>query len=51
MIKAGTAAGVTTYQALIQSQFGKPGYYFLTAAQFLYPLIGMFILFLFINIL
>ncbi|XP_035207773.1 putative sodium-coupled neutral amino acid transporter 11, partial [Stegodyphus dumicola] len=41
MIKAGTAAGVTTYQALIQSQFGKPGYYFLTAAQFLYPLIAM----------
>ncbi|GFW94890.1 putative sodium-coupled neutral amino acid transporter 11 [Trichonephila clavipes] len=41
MIKAGTAAGVTTYQALIQSQFGKPGYYFLTIAQFIYPLIAM----------
>ncbi|GFQ77631.1 putative sodium-coupled neutral amino acid transporter 11 [Trichonephila clavata] len=41
MIKAGTAAGVTTYQALIQSQFGKPGYYFLTVAQFIYPLIAM----------
>ncbi|KAG8199869.1 hypothetical protein JTE90_015860 [Oedothorax gibbosus] len=41
MIKAGTAAGVTTYQALIQSQFGRPGYYFLTVAQFIYPLIAM----------
>ncbi|CAL1291172.1 unnamed protein product [Larinioides sclopetarius] len=41
MIKAGTLAGVTTYQALIQSQFGKPGYYFLTVAQFIYPLIAM----------
>ncbi|GIX92126.1 putative sodium-coupled neutral amino acid transporter 11 [Caerostris darwini] len=41
MIKAGTLAGVTTYQALIQSQFGRPGYYFLTIAQFIYPLIAM----------
>lgn len=41
LIKAANNIGVTTYQDLVHSAFGKPGYYFLSIIQFVYPLIAM----------
>ncbi|XP_023239840.1 putative sodium-coupled neutral amino acid transporter 11 [Centruroides sculpturatus] len=41
LVKGGNIVGVSTYQDLVQAAFGKPGFYFLTLIQFIYPFIAM----------
>jgi sodium-coupled neutral amino acid transporter 11 len=40
MMRAGSLAGVSTYQDLMMFSFGRKGFYLLTVLQFLYPIIG-----------
>lgn len=40
LIKGGNLSGTDSYQALVQSTFGYPGFLVLSALQFLYPFIG-----------
>lgn len=40
LIKGGNLAGTNSYQALVQSTFGFPGFLVLSVLQFLYPFIG-----------
>lgn len=40
LIKGGNLSGTDSYQALVQSTFGFPGFLVLSALQFLYPFIG-----------
>ncbi|XP_003962005.2 putative sodium-coupled neutral amino acid transporter 11 isoform X2 [Takifugu rubripes] len=41
LIKGGNLSGTNSYQALVQSTFGFPGFLVLSALQFLYPFIAM----------
>nr|XP_006822117.1 PREDICTED: putative sodium-coupled neutral amino acid transporter 11-like [Saccoglossus kowalevskii] len=41
LIKGGHLSGTNTYQDLVRAAFGKPGYIWLSAIQFLYPFIAM----------
>ncbi|XP_038145684.1 putative sodium-coupled neutral amino acid transporter 11 isoform X3 [Cyprinodon tularosa] len=41
LIKGGNLSGSTSYQSLVQSTFGFPGFLILSALQFLYPFIAM----------
>lgn len=41
LVKAGIATGSATYQELVQTAFGVPGFYILTLMQFVYPFIAM----------
>uniref|UniRef100_UPI0037E943D8 putative sodium-coupled neutral amino acid transporter 11 n=1 Tax=Semicossyphus pulcher TaxID=241346 RepID=UPI0037E943D8 len=41
LIKGGNLSGTNSYQALVQSTFGFPGFLILSALQFLYPFIAM----------
>ncbi|KAK7938669.1 hypothetical protein WMY93_001995 [Mugilogobius chulae] len=41
LIKGGNLSGTNSYQALVQSTFGLPGFFVLSALQFLYPFIAM----------
>ncbi|XP_072029195.1 putative sodium-coupled neutral amino acid transporter 11 isoform X2 [Amphiura filiformis] len=41
LIKGGELSGTNTYQDVVQSAFGIPGYYLLTAIQFVYPFVAM----------
>ncbi|XP_034549481.1 putative sodium-coupled neutral amino acid transporter 11 [Notolabrus celidotus] len=41
LIKGGNLTGTNSYQALVQSTFGFPGFLILSALQFLYPFIAM----------
>ncbi|CAL1582464.1 unnamed protein product [Knipowitschia caucasica] len=41
LIKGGNLSGTNSYQALVQSTFGLPGFFILSALQFLYPFIAM----------
>lgn len=43
LIKGGELSGTNSYQSLVQSTFGLPGFLILSALQFLYPFIGMFL--------
>lgn len=40
LIKGGNLSGTNSYQALVQSTFGFPGFLVLSVLQFLYPFIG-----------
>lgn len=40
LIKGGILSGTNSYQSLVQSTFGYPGFLILSALQFLYPFIG-----------
>lgn len=40
LIKGGNLSGTDSYQALVHSTFGFPGFLVLSALQFLYPFIG-----------
>lgn len=40
LIKAGHLSGTSSYQALVRSTFGFPGFLALSVLQFLYPFIG-----------
>lgn len=40
LIKGGNLSGTNSYQALVQSAFGFPGFLILSGLQFLYPFIG-----------
>ena len=40
LIKGGELSGANSYQDVVQTAFGIPGYYFLTAVQFIYPFVG-----------
>lgn len=42
LIKGGNLSGTNSYQSLVQSTFGLPGFFILSALQFLYPFIGTF---------
>lgn len=39
LIRSGQIASVTTYQELVYNVLGKPGFYWLSTVQFLYPFI------------
>ncbi|KAJ8282366.1 hypothetical protein COCON_G00048850 [Conger conger] len=41
LIKGGQLSGTRSYQALVQSTFGLPGYFILSVLQFVYPFIAM----------
>ncbi|XP_061735931.1 putative sodium-coupled neutral amino acid transporter 11 isoform X2 [Nerophis ophidion] len=41
LIRGGNLSGTDSYQSLVQSTFGFPGYFILSALQFLYPFIAM----------
>ncbi|XP_068602741.1 putative sodium-coupled neutral amino acid transporter 11 [Brachionichthys hirsutus] len=41
LIKGGNLSGTNSYQSLVQSTFGFPGFVILTGLQFLYPFIAM----------
>ncbi|KAM9802930.1 putative sodium-coupled neutral amino acid transporter 11 isoform 1-T1 [Syngnathus typhle] len=41
LIKGGNLSGTTSYQSLVQSTFGFPGFLVLSVLQFLYPFIAM----------
>uniref|UniRef100_A0A3Q0SPP1 Putative sodium-coupled neutral amino acid transporter 11 n=1 Tax=Amphilophus citrinellus TaxID=61819 RepID=A0A3Q0SPP1_AMPCI len=41
LIKGGILSGTNSYQSLVQSTFGFPGFLILTGLQFLYPFIAM----------
>ncbi|XP_069558511.1 putative sodium-coupled neutral amino acid transporter 11 [Brachyistius frenatus] len=41
LIKGGNLSGTNSYQSLVQSTFGYPGFLILSALQFLYPFIAM----------
>ncbi|MEQ2283254.1 hypothetical protein AMECASPLE_009317 [Ameca splendens] len=41
LIKGGNLSGSNSYQSLVQSTFGSPGFLILSALQFLYPFIAM----------
>ncbi|XP_041807005.1 putative sodium-coupled neutral amino acid transporter 11 [Chelmon rostratus] len=41
LIKGGNLSGTNSYQALVQSTFGFPGFLILSGLQFLYPFIAM----------
>uniref|UniRef100_A0A3Q2YXA0 Putative sodium-coupled neutral amino acid transporter 11 n=2 Tax=Hippocampus comes TaxID=109280 RepID=A0A3Q2YXA0_HIPCM len=41
LIKGGNLSGTNSYQSLVQSTFGFPGFLILSALQFLYPFIAM----------
>ncbi|XP_024919487.1 putative sodium-coupled neutral amino acid transporter 11 [Cynoglossus semilaevis] len=41
LIKGGELSGTNSYQSLVQSTFGLPGFLILSALQFLYPFIAM----------
>ncbi|XP_070566666.1 putative sodium-coupled neutral amino acid transporter 11 isoform X3 [Ptychodera flava] len=41
LIKGGELSGTGNYQDLVRAAFGKPGYVWLSAIQFLYPFIAM----------
>ncbi|XP_067109940.1 putative sodium-coupled neutral amino acid transporter 11 [Osmerus mordax] len=41
LIKGGNLSGTRSYQSLVQSTFGFPGFLVLSALQFLYPFIAM----------
>lgn len=45
LIKGGNLSGTSSYQALVQSTFGFPGFLVLSALQFLYPFIGVSFIF------
>lgn len=40
LIKGGNLSGTNSYQSLVQSTFGFPGFLILSGLQFLYPFIG-----------
>lgn len=40
LIKGGNLSGTNSYQSLVQSTFGLPGFLILSGLQFLYPFIG-----------
>lgn len=42
LIKGGNLTGTSSYQSLVQSTFGFPGFLILSVLQFLYPFIGEF---------
>lgn len=42
LIKGGNLSGTNSYQSLVQSTFGFPGFLILSGLQFLYPFIGKF---------
>ncbi|XP_008299374.1 putative sodium-coupled neutral amino acid transporter 11 [Stegastes partitus] len=41
LIKGGNLSGTSSYQSLVQSTFGSPGFLILSGLQFLYPFIAM----------
>ncbi|XP_061827758.1 putative sodium-coupled neutral amino acid transporter 11 [Nerophis lumbriciformis] len=41
LIRGGNLSGTDSYQSLVRSTFGFPGYFILSALQFLYPFIAM----------
>ncbi|XP_035705613.1 putative sodium-coupled neutral amino acid transporter 11 isoform X2 [Folsomia candida] len=41
MVRAGHLAGSFTYQGMMESAFGRPGFYILSVIQFMYPVIAM----------
>lgn len=44
LIRGGILSGTNSYQSLVRSTFGLPGFLILSALQFLYPFIGKLIL-------
>lgn len=40
MVRSGHICGEMSYQGLMRASFGRPGFYILTALQFVYPFIG-----------
>lgn len=40
LIKGGNLSGTNSYQSLVRSTFGFPGFLILSGLQFLYPFIG-----------
>lgn len=42
LIKGGNLSGTNSYQSLVHSTFGFPGFVILSGLQFLYPFIGKF---------
>ncbi|KAJ8687720.1 hypothetical protein QAD02_023514 [Eretmocerus hayati] len=41
MVRSGHLCGEMSYQGLMRASFGRPGFYILTALQFMYPFIAM----------
>ncbi|KAK0175562.1 hypothetical protein PV327_009302 [Microctonus hyperodae] len=41
MVRSGHICGEMSYQGLMRASFGRPGFYILTALQFVYPFIAM----------
>ncbi|XP_011499111.1 PREDICTED: putative sodium-coupled neutral amino acid transporter 11 [Ceratosolen solmsi marchali] len=41
MVRSGHLCGEMSYQGLMRASFGRPGFYILTALQFVYPFIAM----------
>ncbi|XP_008215222.1 putative sodium-coupled neutral amino acid transporter 11 isoform X1 [Nasonia vitripennis] len=41
MVRSGHLCGEMSYQGLMRASFGRPGFYILTALQFIYPFIAM----------
>ena len=41
MVRSGHLSGEMSYQGLMRASFGRPGFYILTALQFIYPFIGI----------
>ncbi|XP_015520099.1 putative sodium-coupled neutral amino acid transporter 11 isoform X1 [Neodiprion pinetum] len=41
MVRSGHICGEMSYQGLMRASFGRPGFYILTALQFMYPFIAM----------
>ena len=46
MVRSGHLCGEMSYQGLMRASFGRPGFYILTALQFIYPFIGKSIVYL-----
>lgn len=44
MVRSGHICGEMSYQGLMRASFGRAGFYILTALQFVYPFIGMYII-------
>jgi hypothetical protein len=42
MVRSGHLCGEMSYQGLMRASFGRPGFYILTALQFVYPFIGTY---------
>lgn len=43
MVRSGHICGEMSYQGLMRASFGRVGFYILTALQFVYPFIGMYL--------